>query len=194
MRIAVSGSHCSGKSTLIDDFLAAHPNYVHEPEPYEWMLEMYGEAVAEEPGADDFYRQLEISVERLREYGRGANVIAERSPLDFLAYLLALPDLGRGGRDCEWTASAAELAASGIAQIDLLVVLPLNPRDAIVAPESEDLELRDAMNEHLLDLISADPYSFFGSRRPRVVEIHGTRQQRVRAREDEATTLHAAEA
>ena len=33
MRIVVSGSHCSGKSTLIEDFVAAHPEYVHEPEP-----------------------------------------------------------------------------------------------------------------------------------------------------------------
>ncbi|HEX2061204.1 MAG TPA: hypothetical protein VHK90_10720, partial [Thermoanaerobaculia bacterium] len=102
MRIAISGTHCSGKSTLIEDFLAAHPGYLHEPEPYEWL----DDALAAEPSADDFYRQLEISVDRLRGHPRGANVIAERSPVDFLAYLLALVDCGRGGRDCEQLASA----------------------------------------------------------------------------------------
>lgn len=178
MRIAVSGTHCSGKSTLIDDFLAAHPDYLHEPEPYEWMDDASGEV-----GADDFYRQLEVSVARLRGHGSGSRVIAERSPLDFLAYLLALTDLGRSGRDCELTASAAELAAEGMANIDLLVVLPLNARDGIAAPESEDPELREAMNDRLLDLITTDPYSLFGSGRTHIIEVHGNRHERLRALE-----------
>jgi hypothetical protein len=192
VRIAVSGTHCSGKSTLIADFLEAHPDYVHEPEPYEWLLETYGEAISDEPTADEFYRQLEVSVERLRGYARGANMIAERSPVDFLAYLLALTDLGRSGRDCEMIASAAELAASGMAHVDLLVVLPLH---GIAAPEEEDLDLREAMNDQLLDLITTDPYSLFGSGRVPVVEIHGTRPERLRALERaRATNVHAAEA
>src|SRR5690349_8388261 len=115
VRIAISGTHCSGKSTLIDDFLAAHRDYLHEPEPYEWLQDVYGETMSEEPTADDFYRQLEVSVDRMRAHARGANVMIERSPLDFLAYLLALTDLGRTARDCELIASAAELCATGIA-------------------------------------------------------------------------------
>ncbi|HEX7830976.1 MAG TPA: hypothetical protein VF787_15075, partial [Thermoanaerobaculia bacterium] len=62
MRIAISGTHGSGKSTLIDDFLHAHRDYAHEPEPYEWLDE------PAEPDAESFYRQLELSVERLRRY------------------------------------------------------------------------------------------------------------------------------
>lgn len=173
MRIAISGTHGSGKTTLVEDFLAAHRDYVHEPEPYEWL-----EAMGDEPTADDFRRQLEISVERLRTYGPDASVIAERSPVDFLAYLLALNDLGRSGRDCELAASAGELAAAGMAHVDLLVVLPLD--DGILVPESEDLALREAMNERLLELVTADPYSLFGNGSPRVVEIQGDRERRLR--------------
>ncbi|HEX8407947.1 MAG TPA: AAA family ATPase [Thermoanaerobaculia bacterium] len=191
MRIAVSGTHGSGKSTLIEDFVAAHRDYVHEPEPYEWLEDVYGEAVAEEPGVDDFYRQLEVSVERLRDYGAGARVIAERSPLDFLAYMLALNELGRAGRDCAAIASAVELVAAGIANIDLLVLLPLNGADRIEVPESEDLELRDATNERLLDIVTADPYSLFVSGRPFIVEVHGTRQQRMRQLEDAVAELRS---
>ena len=191
MRIAVSGTHGSGKSTLIEDFVAAHRDYVHEPEPYEWMEDVYGEVGAEEPGAEDFYRQLEISVERLRDYEAGARVIAERSPVDFLAYLLALTDLGRAGRDCAAIDSAVELVAAGIANVDLLVLLPLNDRDGIEVPESEDLELREAMNERLLDIVTADPYSLFANGRPRIVEIHGTRQQRMRELEDAVAELRS---
>jgi predicted nucleotidyltransferase len=175
MRIAISGTHGSGKTTLAEDFLAAHGDYLHEPEPYEWL-----EDVAAEPDADDFWRQLELSVERLGSYARGTNVIAERSPVDFLAYLLALTDLGRAGRDCARIASAAELAADGMAHIDLLVVLPLNDRDGILVPDSEDTALREAMNDRLLDIITADDYALFGTGSPRVVEIQGSRDRRLR--------------
>jgi hypothetical protein len=34
MRIAVSGTHFIGKSTLIEDFITAHPDYTCEIEPY----------------------------------------------------------------------------------------------------------------------------------------------------------------
>lgn len=179
MRIAVAGTHCSGKTTLVHAFLSAHRDYLHEPEPHEWLEEIYGEVFADEPAPEDFYRQLEVCVERLRGYERGARVVAERSPLDFVAYLLALSDLGRVGRDCALVASASELAAAGMASIDLLAVLPLNDKDGIVAPESEDLELREAMNDRLLDIIGNDEFSLFSSGRPHVVEVHGTLQQRV---------------
>lgn len=189
MRIAVSGTHCSGKTTLVHDFLASHPEYIHEPEPYEWLEDVYGETLPAEPGVDDFYRQLELSVERLRGYQPGVAVIAERSPIDFIAYIRALTDLERAGRDCELIASAAELAAVGLAHVDVLAVLPLSARDGIVAPEDEDLELRDAMNERLLDIISTDEYGLFSSRHPRVVEVFGSGDQRLRMLEQAMVTL-----
>src|SRR6202008_435507 len=90
MRIAISGTHGSGKTTLINDFLKAHPDFFHEPEPYTALVENYGEEFSAEPGGDDFYRQLNFSLERLGHYSPDANVIYERCPADFLAYILAL--------------------------------------------------------------------------------------------------------
>ena len=37
MRLAVSGSHGTGKSTLIAAFLAKRPEYVHEPAAFETL-------------------------------------------------------------------------------------------------------------------------------------------------------------
>ena len=180
MRIAISGTHCSGKTTLADDFVAAHREYLHEPEPYEWLADAYGEALSDEPTPDDFFRQLELSVERLGSYGPGSRVVAERSPVDFLAYMLALSDLGRAGRDCEQVGSAAELVAVGVANVDLLVLLPLNRRDGIVVAEAEDAALRNAMNDRLVDIITAEEYALFGSGALRIIEIQGKRDQRLR--------------
>lgn len=165
MRIAVSGTHCSGKSTLIHDFLATHSEYTHEPEPYE-SLEALGETFTDELTIDDAYRQLEFSVERWSSFERDANVIAERCPLDFVAYLQALVDLGRAARDCELMDAAVELTAGAMANVELLLV---TSPDAVRVPDDEDPELREAMHECLLDLITTDPYSLLGN--TRVVEL-----------------------
>lgn len=182
MRIVVSGTHCSGKSTLASDFLAAHRDYVHEPEPWEWLVEVYNESLPEEPDGAGFYRQLEVSVQRLHTYRPGVRVIAERCPLDFLAYILALDDLGRDRHAMPLVEEAVELARLGMEHVDLLIVLPLNDADGIEAPESEDPELRDAMNDRLLDLIATNDYDLLGTSL-RVVEVQGGRKQRLAALE-----------
>ena len=153
MRIAVSGTHCSGKSTLLQDFAAAHREYESVPEPYELL---------DEP---DFRRQLELSVETFRGFAPGDCVIVERCPIDFIAYMLARRDnLG----------AAIDLAAEGMAHVDLLVVVSA---DDVEAPDDEDPELRDAMNERLLDLIATDPFDLLGN--VRVLEVAGPPNRRL---------------
>ena len=39
-----------------------------------------------------------------------------------------------------------------MAHVDLLVVLPLDARDGIRVPDDEDPALREAMDEHLVEL------------------------------------------
>ena len=176
MRIAVSGTHSSGKTTLVEGFLFQHPHYEHEPEPYEWLTEIRGAGFSAELTAADVWQQLEISVERLSLHGPGSNVIAERSPIDFLAYLEALRTLGREDTS-RMLDSARELASRGMEHVELLVVLPLN--DDIEAPEDEDPELREAMNSCLLDLLEGE----LDRRHVGLAEIVGTRERRLAALE-----------
>jgi hypothetical protein len=48
MRIAISGSHSLGKSTLVSDFLKSHPNYDFEDEPYRALRQVHEIKFAEE--------------------------------------------------------------------------------------------------------------------------------------------------
>lgn len=124
MRVAISGTHCCGKSTLIEAFILGHRDYLHEPEPYETLQDLYGEAFAAEPSADDFYRQLEYHLERVYEYRPGDRVIFERSPVDYPAYLLALGDLDRATADARLAARSIAMARDGVAQLEVIVYLP----------------------------------------------------------------------
>lgn len=173
MRIVVSGTHASGKSTLISDFARRHPQFVVLTDPFESMDE-----ADDTPRAGMFAAQLRIAAERLTEDGP-ADVIAERGPLDFLAYLLALADLTGRPLDEDVLRLATDRTAEALSTVDLLVVLPLTSADVIDVPTDEHLALREAMNDVLLELVD-DP-DIVG--RTRVVELTGSPARRLHALE-----------
>lgn len=177
MRIAVSGTHSCGKSTLIEEFLLAHPDFAHEPEAYEALTEDHGESFAADPSAEDFQRQLEYNLGRLNSYRPGDRVIFERCPVDYLAYMLALADLGRDRDRSQLLECARELSRNAIGLLDIVVFLPMNgPSD-----EMEDARLRTAVNARLESILLDDELDFFGAGHPRVIEAPGSTPQRLRA-------------
>jgi predicted ATPase len=184
MRIAVSGTHCCGKSTLIDEFLLTHTNYAHEPEPYTVLVEDYGEEFSSEPCVADFYRQLEFMVDRLRNYAAGALVILERSPVDYLAYILALKDLKREEADSGLLRIAHRLMLDSIQNLDLIVFLPLDDADDIEVSDSEDPRLRKAADSRLVKIFEDDEFDLVSSGLCTVVEARGSTTQRLRTVED----------
>lgn len=179
MLVVISGTHASGKSTLISEFAALHPDFEVLPDPYELLDEA---DVA--PGADSFFAQLQLSAARLSEPAPGASTIAERGPLDFLAYLDALISLRRPTRSPTLFRNGLAIAAAAMTRVDLLVLLPLTEADRIEVPADEDPELRDAMNDALLEL--ADDPDLIGN--GTVVEITGSPSHRLAQLEDAVVT------
>lgn len=177
MRVAISGTHCSGKSTLIDAFLSVHGEYEYEPEPYEALIDLYGEGFGAEPSADDFFRQLEYQIGRLHRFSPGDRVIFERSPADFIAYLLALEDLRRDNADAALTRQSIKAAGNAVALLDLIVYLPASD---VAAPESEDLRLRSAVDKRLEQILLDDDLDLFTNDRPSILDLDGTTAQRLR--------------
>lgn len=159
MRIAVSGTHGVGKSTLIEEFLRLHPEFEHEPEPYEVMVDDYGEEFSAEPRVEDFLRQLEFNLERLGQHARDEKVIYERCPLDFLAYINAL--------DSSVSDALMERISDAMRQLDLIVYLPLDD-----ASDGEYPKLRRAMDHQLSEILTSTNVA--------VVEATGSSAQRLR--------------
>jgi predicted ATPase len=163
MRIAVSGSHCTGKSTLIDEFLLAHPDFIHEPEPYTVLVEEPGEEFSAEPCVEDFLRQLQFNVERLTQHTRGTKVIYERCPIDFLAYIECLIH-----NDTNLVSRVSE----AMQHLDLIVYLPID--NAIEVDEDEFPKLRKAVDRRLSVIYREDEFSVS------VIEATGPTQNRLR--------------
>jgi AAA domain len=184
MRIAVSGTHGVGKTTLIEEFLSRHPEFAHEPEPYTVLVEDYGEEFASEPKADDFYRQLEYNLERLRCNRRGERVIYDRSPVDFLAYILSLKDLKADDVNSVLLKRVVAMVSEGLQKLDLLVFLPLDIADEDGPAEPENPRLRRTVDSRLVDIFSGDEFGFFSSGDEIVLEARGSTTQRLRILEE----------
>lgn len=174
MRVVVSGTHASGKSTLISDFHLRHPDFVVLPDAYE-----DAEDAGDAPSAALFAAQLRIAADRLIT-DDAPNLIAERGPLDFLAYLVALAELSGTDLDERVRERATALVISAMQSVDALIVLPLSARAGIPLPSDEYPELREAMNDALLDLV--DDAELIGEH-VRIAEVSGSPEERLDAME-----------
>ena len=170
MRIVVSGTHASGKSTLISDLVDLDPRVETLGDPYDDV-----EGGLFEVGPGLFVAQFEVAADRLLALDPGRRVIAERGPLDLLAYLAALAELGRSAGATATVRRLAPHAAEAMRHVDLVVLVTLDPQREIWVDQEEDPDLRDAMEACLVELLD-DP-DLVGV--VPVVEVAGDRRARV---------------
>lgn len=150
-----------------------HPEYEQLPDPFELLDEAW-----DQPSAAMFMTQLRVSADRLLSEAPTSthlHSIAERGPIDFLAYLMALEESSGRSIDDDLIASARSITADAMSHVDVLVILPLTADDPLEPDDDEHLEMRSAMNNALLDLIG-DPEVI--GERTTVVEIFGDPDQR----------------
>ena len=171
MRIAVSGTHCTGKSTLIDEFLRVHPEFVHEPEPYAVMVEELGEEFSAEPSIEDFERRLAFNIERLKQHERGERVIYERCPIDFLAYLECI---------APGTISDLDEVIESIKRLEMVVYLPIEN----TIETDEFPKLRKAVDRRLNAIYNEDDLGIITVTNLKIVEATGPIEKRLRTLED----------
>jgi hypothetical protein len=147
VRIAVSGTHVTGKSSLVEALGACLPNHRTIPEPYE-ILEERGYAFAHPPTVDDFAIQLRQSLVTLRR--RSANLIFDRCPLDFLGYIYASPDTDRFDL-ATWRGEIEQAMKS----LDLVVAVHVDPTHDPAMP-SEESAFRLEVDDMLRDIVDGD--------------------------------------
>lgn len=168
MRIAVSGTHFSGKSSLVEELSRRLPDYLTVEEPYH-LLADEGYDFPELPSLEDFELQLKRSIDSLRE--AEPDVLFDRCPVDLLAYLLTHEE--SDAFDLERWLPRVQAA---VETLDLVVFLPVEERDRIALPPSEDAELRRRVDEALREVLLENPYDFDVD----VLEVTGPLQERVR--------------
>jgi predicted ATPase len=167
MRIAISGTHFSGKSSLVQALSEALPQYTTVDEPYH-LLQEEGYEFAELPSLEDFELQLERAIESLDE--TLPDVIFDRCPADILGYLLSHVDAEAFHLE-EWLPRVQ----TTIRKLDLVVFLPIEEPDRIVLPRSQDAAYRQRVDEKLREIILDNIFDF----EVEVLEVSGNPRTRV---------------
>jgi predicted ATPase len=168
MRIAVSGAHRTGKTTLIEELSRALPAYVVVDEPYH-LLEEEGHEFTEMPSLDDFELQLERSIECIRDSGK--DQLFDRCPADMLAYLIAHSDSDGVGVEA-WLPRVR----SAMQRLDLVVFVPVEDPDRVIVSDREESELRRRVDEELRDIVVEDRWGFDVE----AIEVTGSSRERAR--------------
>lgn len=171
MRIAFSGTHFSGKSSLIEALLKEMPGYECFEEPY-WILAELGRHFAHPPSIDEFEDQLECSINLIKESSDEA--LFDRSPIDFLAYALAVAEQNSEEFNSEkWESQIAEILPS----LDLIIYLPVENPDRILVPAAQDKYFRKLVDEKLRELIMRDSREIVNTN---VLEVTGSLTERLK--------------
>lgn len=142
MKVAITGAHRVGKTTLIEKLLESLPDYEYIQEPY-YEMEESGHLFSDTPTIDDYLAQLKHSINQISK--NDGNIIFDRCPIDIMAYIEAI-----GGYDIQSLYLNVE---DIMKQIDLLVFIPIEIPDLIGCSDSELPELRFRVNEILNDWV-----------------------------------------
>ncbi len=180
MRIAVSGTHFMGKSTLIEDFIKKHPDYTCEIEPYYKLQDEKTMELSLEPSFDSLLEQLDYNIEQLNTHANERNIIYDRCPIDFIAYAMCAADQDSVDiNDSEMSERFPEVKAA-LNHLDLIVFLPIT-KEHLIAYSEENPAYRKTADKCFKKIYRDDIYDLFPRYgHPKIIEIWGDRLTRIR--------------
>jgi AAA domain-containing protein len=167
MKIAVSGSHRTGKSTLVGDLHHSLPGYSVIDEPYR-LLEEEGHPFAQPPSLDDFELQLDRSIQSILSCPSRA--ILDRCPADFLAYLTVHRD-----HDAFDPAPWMPRVLAAMEQLDLVIFVPIEDPERIAISRADGPRWRRAVHEELRTILLDDPWHLGVA----TLEVRGDHRERL---------------
>lgn len=182
MRIAISGTHYMGKSTLITDFLKLHPEYKSVIEPYYLLQEQAVIEMPVEPSLDSLVEQLNYSIKQLMEENED-NIIFDRCPVDYIAYAMTLLDQEDIDINDSEVSNLFSEVKSALDTLDLIVFLPITKNHLIEYTE-ENPAYRKAADKCFKKIYRDDVCDIFPSfKHPKVIEIFGNPSTRLKTLE-----------
>ena len=185
MRIAISGSHSLGKSTLVHDWIAANPSCLHEEEPYRALRDWYDIKFRQKSTRLHNGIQLYYNVSRVMRYTCSTdNVIFDRAPVDYIAYSQYTADYGTTDIDDAFVESMVPVVREALERLDILVFLPITDQWQVAMEDDGirpvDHAYREAVDAVFKQIYREDRYHAMPpNNAPRLIELWGAPEERV---------------
>lgn len=186
MRIAISGTSCVGKSTLIRDFCAVWPNYTNNQYGYRDKLK---ESHSKQCDRDTQWMILNDMIDELQRHDATEHVIYDRCPLDNLVYTLWAHDKGQGNIDQEFVSKCIPLVRESLRHLDVIFFVPITRASPVTIIDNGTRETDPKYIEEIDNIFKAlisqyqhniERTKFFPQEDcPGIIEIFGKPQERI---------------
>ena len=187
MRIAISGSHSLGKSTLVWDWVKHHPQYRREEEPFRALdLEMYDIRFRQESNRLHNGIQMYYNASRVNLYSTISDcVIFDRAPVDYIAYSQYTADKKTTDIDDAFVSAMVPRVKETMQRLDLIAFVPMTDRWPVEMEDDGirpvDLAYRAEVDAIFKQIYRNDRYSVMPDmHRPKLVELWGSREERIK--------------
>jgi predicted ATPase len=185
MKIAVSGTHCTGKSTYIKDFLKTWTNYTSPEKSYRDYIKEQDLPHSKEGTEESQQIILNALIDQAQEYSKNDNVIFDRCILDNLAYSSWLNLNGKVSD--KFLDESRILIREALKTFDVIFFVPLTKVAPVDFKEDElrdnDLVYREEIDNifkvFLKSFHQGDGRVFATDDAPPIIEIFGNPIERV---------------
>jgi len=123
MRIAISGTSNTGKSTLVKNFLAVWLKYTTPEKTYRDVLTEKNLQHSSKTSTETQWEVLNFMVDQLQKTSKKDNIIFDRCPLDNLAYTLWAHSKSIEGFDKEFVDKCIKIVKESLRHIDIIFLL-----------------------------------------------------------------------
>ena len=186
MRIAVSGAHSQGKSTLVWDWVKRHPHYIREEEPFR-ALHAEGYDIQFRQNCNRLHNgiQMYYNASRVNLYtSLNQCVIFDRAPVDYIAYSQYTADKGTTDIDDAFVEAMVPRVRETLRRLDLLVFVPMTDlwpvdmEDDGIRPV--DLPYRAEVDAIFKQIYRDKRYDVMPKQDPpKLIELWGSREERL---------------
>lgn len=188
MRIAISGTACQGKTTLIKDFLDQWPAYKTPKKTYRDIIKDNDLDHSSKTNKKTQWDILNFQIEEQQKYRSSQNIIFDRCPLDCLVYSIWAAEQPDNDIDEKFVSKCIPLVRESFRNLDIIFFTPIT-KVAPVTLEEDDLRDTDAELIESIDNIFKAVHreheynpktTFFNTDdKPAIIEVFGSRHERI---------------
>ena len=185
MRVAISGTACQGKSTLIKDFLDVYKMYETPEKTYRDVI--VDDTHSKNTSIQRQWEILDFMADQLPDYRSGDNIILDRCPLDNIVYSLWAHSKGIDGFDKTFIDKCIPLVRESMKFIDIIFFIPITKAAPVdIEPGSQ----RETDAEYIAEIdnifkamyqqwLSPESEFFPADDKPAIIEIFGSPIERM---------------
>lgn len=188
MRIAIVGSACQGKTTLVNDIIKNWPVYTAHQSSYRKAIREKNLPINKETNQNTQLEILNCLINDLKGYSNTDNVIFDRCPLDNIVYSLWSNAKNESDIDDEFIKKCIPLVQESMHNLDIIFFLPITSVAPVPITERAEREVDPTFIQEIDNIFKGISHSYYRTGtspffpdedRPPIIEIFGNPQERI---------------